>query len=129
MASLSDLDTSTKLDTTSKIDEDSDETLEPERDAPDLEDFENAPWDPISQLPTAQFHAAQLHAKIKARAELPIPPYLKLPRRWPYRLFDVRTLLEHVCSSIQLKGWGIKVVKLGSRKLLLYIRCISLLPY
>jgi len=43
MASLSDLDTSTKLDTTSKIDEDSDETLEPERDAPDLEDFENAP--------------------------------------------------------------------------------------
>jgi hypothetical protein len=43
-----------------------DETLEPERVAPELEDFENAPWDP-----TAQLHAAQLHAKIKARAELP----------------------------------------------------------
>jgi hypothetical protein len=71
MVSLSDLDTSSESeydssqDSTSEMDEDSDdETLEPKRDAP---------WDP-----TAQLHAAQLHAKIKAQAELPIPTYLKL---------------------------------------------------
>jgi len=60
------------------MDEDFDETLEPERDAP---------WDPTAQLHAAQLHAnklhtrqlAQLHAKIKAQAELPIPTYPKLP--------------------------------------------------
>jgi hypothetical protein len=47
MASLSDLDTSSESeydssqDSTSEIGEDPDETLEPERDAPDSEDFEN----------------------------------------------------------------------------------------
>ena len=72
------------------MDEDfNDETLEPKRNAPNLEDFENAPWDPTAQLHAAQLHAnelharqlGQLHAKIKARAKLPIPLYLKLPRR------------------------------------------------
>ena len=72
------------------MDEDSDdETLKPER---DTQDFENAPWDPTAQLHATQLHAAQLHAnqlharqlaqlhaKIKARAELPIPTYPKLP--------------------------------------------------
>jgi len=74
-------------DSTSEMDEDSDdETLEPKRDAPD---FENAPWDPTAQLHATQLHAnelhtrqlAQLHAEIKAQAELPIPTYPKLPRR------------------------------------------------
>jgi hypothetical protein len=84
MASLSDLDTSSESeydssqDSTSEMDEDSDdETLEPKR---------NAPWDPTAQLHAAQLHAnklharqlAQLHAKIKAQAELPTPTYLKL---------------------------------------------------
>lgn len=53
MASLSDLDTSSESeydsgqDSISEIDEDTDnETLEPERNAADLEGFENAPWNP-----------------------------------------------------------------------------------
>ena len=94
MASLSDLDTSSESeydsgqDSTSEMDEDSDnETLEPKRDAPNSEDFKNAPWDPTAQLHATQLHAGelharqlgQLHAKIKARAELPIPTYPKLP--------------------------------------------------
>jgi hypothetical protein len=96
MASLSDLDTSSESeydssqDSTSEMDEDSDnETLEPKRDAPNSEDFKNAPWDPTTQLHAAQLHAnelharqlGQLHVKIKAQAELPIPTYLKLPQR------------------------------------------------
>src|ERR1700719_570913 len=110
MASLSDLDTSSQSeydssqDSTSEMDEDSDdETLEPERDAPNSE---NAPWDPT----TAQLHAAQLHAKIKARAELPIPTYPKLPRRWPFRPFDVRTLPDYVRSPIHYFElfWGLE---------------------
>ena len=123
MASLSDLDTSSESeydsgqDSTSEIDEDSDDgTLEPER---DVEDFKNAPWDPTAQLHAAQLHAnelhtrqlAQLHAKIKARAELPIPTYPKLPRRWPFRLFDVRTLPDHIHSPIHYFElfWGLEV--------------------
>jgi hypothetical protein len=103
MVSLSDLDTSSKSeydssqDSTSEIDEDSDdETLEPERDA----------WDPTTQL-----HAAQLHAKIKAQAELLIPTYPKLPRRWPFRLFDVRTLPDYVHSPIHYFElfWGLEI--------------------
>jgi len=116
MASLSDLDTSSESeydsgqDSTSEMDEDSDdETLEPERDAP---------WDPTAQLHAAQLHTnklharqlAQLHAKIKAQAELPIPTYPKLPRRWPFRLFDVRTLPDYVCSPIHYFElfWGLE---------------------
>jgi Transposase IS4 len=50
-----------------------------------------------------QLHArqlAKLHADIKARAELPLPPYLKLPRRWPFRRFDVQILPDYVRSPI-----------------------------
>jgi hypothetical protein len=117
MASLSDLDTSSESeydsgqDSTSEMDEDSDdETLEPER---------GAPWDPTAQLHAAQLHAnklhtrqlAQLHAKIKAQAELPIPTYPKLPRRWPFRLFNVRTLPDYVRSLIHYFElfWGLEI--------------------
>ena len=100
MVSHGDLDTSSESeydpdqDSASEMDEDSDETLEPKCDTPDSEEFENAPWDPTAQLHAAQLHAAQLHAaqlqlhatqlaqlhaKIKARAELPVPSYSKLP--------------------------------------------------
>ena len=123
MASLSDLDTSSKSeydssqDSTSEMDEDfDDETLEPKRDAPNSE---NAPWDPTAQLHAAQLHAnelharqlAQLHAKIKARAKLPIPTYPKLPRRWPFRPFDVRTLPDYVRSPIHYFElfWGLEI--------------------
>ena len=122
MASYSDLDTSSKLeydssqDSTYEMDEDSnDEILEPERDAPN----ENAPWDPTTQLHAAQLHAnelharqlAQLHAKIKARAELPIPTYPKLLQHWPFRLFDVRTLPDYVRSPIHYFElfWGLEI--------------------
>ena len=110
MASLSNSDTSSESeydsgqDSTSEIDEDSDETLEPERDA--HEEFEDSSWNPSAQLHATQsnqLHAsqlAQLHADIKARAELPDPPYPKLPRYWPVRLFDIRTLPDHIRSPI-----------------------------
>jgi hypothetical protein len=116
MASLSDLDTSSESeydsgqDSTSEIDEDSDnETFEPEHNTPNLEDFENAPWDPTAQLHARQL--AQLHAKIKAWAELPIPTYPKLPRHWPFRLFDVQTLPDYVCSPIHYFElfWGLEI--------------------
>ena len=94
MSLYSNLDTSSELeydldqDSISKIDEDSNnEALEPERDAPDLEEFKNAPWDPTAQLKATQLdqlyarQLAELHANIKARAKLPVPPYIKLPRR------------------------------------------------
>ena len=71
------------------MDEDSDdyETLEPERDAPDLEEFENAPWDP----------SAQLHAEIKAQAEIPAnPTYLKLFRSCVTPRVSAEILVEAV---------------------------------
>ena len=101
MASCSDLDTTSEseydssLDSASEIDENC-ENLEPERDA------EDETWNPTAQL-HAQLYAsqlAQLHADIKARAELPVPSYPKLSRRWPFRLFDVRTLPDSVRSPI-----------------------------
>jgi hypothetical protein len=49
------------------------------------DEYENAPWDPKAQLHT-ELHAmqlAQLHAEIKARAELPVPTYEKLSWSWP----------------------------------------------
>jgi hypothetical protein len=105
-------------DSISEIDEDSDnEALEPERDAPDLEEFKNAPWDPTAQLQATQLdqlyakQLAELHADIKARAELPVPPYIKLPRRWPFRRFDVRILPDYVHSLIHYFElfWGPEV--------------------
>jgi hypothetical protein len=79
MSLYSDSDTSSKSeydldqDSISEIDKDSDnEALEPERDAPDLEEFKNAPWDPSAQLQATQLdqlyakQLAELHADIKA---------------------------------------------------------------
>ena len=105
MASSSDLDTTSEseydssLDSTPEIDENC-ENLEPERDAE-----EDETW-----YPTVQLHT-QLHADIKARAELPVPSYPKLSRRWPFRLFDVRTLPDYVRSPIHYFElfWGLEI--------------------
>jgi hypothetical protein len=43
---------------------------------------------------------AQLHAEIKARAEIPVPTYPKLFRSWPLRPFDVRILPDYVQHPI-----------------------------
>jgi hypothetical protein len=66
------------------------------------DEYENALWNPAAQL-QAQLHTAQLaqlHADIKARAELPDPTYEKLSRSWPTRPFDVRILPDHVQHPI-----------------------------
>jgi hypothetical protein len=54
---------------------------------------------------------AQLHAEIKARAELPDPTYEKLFRSWPPRPFDVRILPEYVQHPIHYFElfWGLEV--------------------
>ena len=62
----------------------------------------------------AQLHAAQLaqlHAEIKARAELPVPTYEKLSRSWPPRPFDVRILPDDVRDPIDYFElfWGLEV--------------------
>jgi hypothetical protein len=62
------------------------------------DEYENAPWNPEAQL-QAQFNTtclAQLHADIKARAQLPDPTYKKLPRSWPIRLFDIQILPDFI---------------------------------
>jgi hypothetical protein len=71
--------------------------LEPERNEID-DEYGDALWNPEAQL-HAQLDAmqlAQLHADIKARAELPDPAYEKLPRSWPTRPFDVQILPDYV---------------------------------
>ena len=45
-------------------------------------------------------HLRQLHADIKGRAQVPTPAYEKLPRAWPPRPFDVRTLPDSVQEPI-----------------------------
>jgi Transposase IS4 len=62
----------------------------------------------------AQSHAAklaQLHADIKARAELPDPTYKKLSWSWPIWPFDVRILPDYVQHPIHYFElfWGPKV--------------------
>jgi hypothetical protein len=54
---------------------------------------------------------AQLHADIKARAELPDLTYKKLPRSWPTRPFDVRILPDYVQHPIHYFElfWGQEV--------------------
>jgi hypothetical protein len=77
------------------------QNLEPER-SEIYDEYKNSPWTPEAQL-KAQLDAAQLaqlHADIKARAELPDPTYIKLSRSWPIRLFDVRILPDHVQHPI-----------------------------
>ena len=75
-----------------------DENLEPEPSEAIHDEYENAPWNPEAQL-QAQLNTArlaQLHADIKARAQLPDPTYQKLHRSWPTRPFDVRILPDYV---------------------------------
>jgi hypothetical protein len=59
---------------------------------------ENAPWNLAGQLQGQLCTAplGQLHADIKARAELPDPTYEKLPRFRHPPPFDVRILLDYV---------------------------------
>ena len=87
MEDYSDSDTSSESEYESRqgsaagsdCDEDEHENLEPEP-SESYDEYENAPWNPAAQL-QAQLHAvqlAQLHADIKARAELPDPTYKKL---------------------------------------------------
>jgi hypothetical protein len=86
--------------------------LEPEL-SETYDEYKDAPWNPVAQL-HAQLHAAQLaqlHADIKARAELPDPTYKKLSRSWPSRPFDVRILpdyVEHPIHYFEL-FWGPEV--------------------
>jgi Transposase IS4 len=51
-----------------------------------------------AQLDTVRLD--QLHAEIKARAELPVPTYEKLSRSWPARPFDVRILPDDIKHPI-----------------------------
>jgi hypothetical protein len=82
-------------------DTDENQNLEPEL-SEICDEYQSAPWNPKAQL-HAQLHAvqlAQLHADIKARAELPDPTYQKLSRSWPARPFDVQILPDHVQQPI-----------------------------
>jgi hypothetical protein len=77
------------------------------------DEYMNTPWNPDAQI-KAQLDAAQLaqlHAEIKARAEIPVPTYPKLFRSWPFRLFDVRILLDYVQHPIHYFElfWGPEV--------------------
>jgi len=74
------------------------ENLEPQLSENIYEEFDNAPWNPQAQLDTTRL--AQLHNDIKAQVQLPDPTYPKLLRTWPARLFDVRTLPDHVQHPI-----------------------------
>src|SRR2546423_8673060 len=101
---LSESEYNSGQDSISEIDKDSDKTLEPEYNI--YKEFEDSSWNPSTQLYATQSNQlytsqlAQLHADIKARAELPDPLYPKLPRYWPVRLFDIRTLPDHIRSPI-----------------------------
>jgi hypothetical protein len=76
-----------------------DQDLEPEPSEGYDEEYNNTLWNPDAQI-QAQLDAAQLaqlHAEIKARAEIPVDPtYPKLFRSWPFRPFDVCILPDYV---------------------------------
>ena len=77
------------------------------------DEYRNIPWNPDTQIQAQLDDAklAQLHAEIKARAELPDPTYEKLSRSWPLRPFDVRILPDHVQHPIHYFElfWGPEV--------------------
>jgi hypothetical protein len=109
MENFSDLDTSSESEydsgggSAAESDCDKDElSLEPEP-SRGYSEYRNTPWNPDAQI-QAQLDAAQLaqlHAEIKARAEIPVDPtYPKLFRSWPNRPFDVRILLDYVQRPI-----------------------------
>jgi Transposase IS4 len=122
MEDYSDLDTSSESEyesdqeSTHRSNGDIDElyeNLEPELSETIHDKYENAPWNPEAQL-QAQSNAtrlAQLHADIKARAQLPDPTYEKLPRSWPIRPFDVRILPDYIQHPIHYFElfWGPEV--------------------
>jgi hypothetical protein len=56
----------------------------------DYDEHRNTPWNPDAQIQAQLDDAqlAQLHADIKARAELPDPAYKKLFRSWPFQPFE-----------------------------------------
>src|ERR1700716_3150517 len=73
--------------------------LEPEPSEDYNEKYRNTLWNPDAQIQAQLDDAqlAQLHAEIKARAEIPVDPtYPKLFRSWPPRPFDVRILPDYV---------------------------------
>src|ERR1700738_3819148 len=115
MENYSDLDTSSESEydsgedytAVSDCDEDEpsqyqDQALEPEP-SEDYSEYRNTPWNPDAQIQAQLDNAqlAQLHAEIKARAEIPKnPTYPKLFQSWPLRPFDVRTLPDYVQHPI-----------------------------
>ena len=117
----SDLDTSSELEfgsnqgsiIGSNCDDELDENLEPKLSDVFEDEYENAPQNPQAQL-QARLDAvrlAQLHADIKARAQLPNPTYQKLLQSQPPRPFDVRILPNYVQHPIDYFElfWGPEV--------------------
>jgi hypothetical protein len=107
MENYSDLDTSSESEFDSingsiaESDDDESQDLEPEP-SKYYDEYQNAPWTPQAQIQAelTTMQLAQLHDEIKAQAETPDPAYLKLPRSWPFRMFDVRILPEYVAHPI-----------------------------
>jgi hypothetical protein len=120
MENYSDLDTSSESeydsgeDSAAVSDCDEDESrLEPEP-SEDYDEYRNTLWNPDAQIQAQLDDAqlAQLHAEIKARAEIPNDPmYLKLFRSWPFRPFNVRILPNYVQHRIHYFElfWGPEV--------------------
>jgi len=119
MENYSDSDTSSESEFNSggesitESDEDESQDLEPEP-SEYYDEYRNVPWNPDTQIKT-QLDAVQLdqlHAEIKARAEIPVDPtYPKLLRSWPFRPFDVRILpdyVQHLIHYFEL-FWGLDV--------------------
>jgi len=83
-------------------DDDESQDLEPES-SEYYDEYKDTPWNPDAQIMAQLDDAklAQLHAEIKARAEIPgNPTYPKLFRSWPCRPFDVRILPDYVQHPI-----------------------------
>jgi hypothetical protein len=109
MESYSDSDTSSESGCGSDFqpdnESDNDDDLieyQPERSMPTDDDAYKTYWKPIDQL-EAQIESAclnQLHKDIKARATILDLAYQKLPRMWPPRPFDIRTLPNLVQDPI-----------------------------
>jgi hypothetical protein len=93
-------------------DQDQDQDLEPEP-SEYCDKYRNVPWNPDAQIATQLDAAqlAQLHADIKAQAELPDPTYKKLPQSWPIQPFDVQILPDHIQHPIHYFElfWGPEV--------------------
>jgi len=104
MESHSDSDTSSDSECGSDLEPDNepdeDEDVQPERSMPPDDDEYETFWTPADQLKAQIDHACllQLHQDIKARAIT--PTYQKLPREWPLRPFDIRTLPNSVQDPI-----------------------------